>query len=83
MKFQSRRKSRAKPLRWRALYPSSGGPLYRSGSVVLRKYVSAELSQTGEKESSLGERNRCKGVRHVEMVTGRAELMLCFMEAWI
>ncbi|KAL9584189.1 MAG: hypothetical protein Q9212_002280, partial [Teloschistes hypoglaucus] len=79
----SRRKSRAKPPRWRTLYPSSGGPPYRSGLVVLQKYVSAELSQTGEEESCLGERKRCKSVRHVEMVTGRAELMLCFMEAWI
>lgn len=33
--------------------------------------MSAELSQTGEEEAS-GERERSKGVRHDERVTGRA-----------
>jgi hypothetical protein len=44
--------------------------------------VSAELSQTGEEESS-GERERSKGVRHDERVRARAGRVLCFMEAWI
>ncbi len=44
--------------------------------------MSAELSQTGEEESS-GERERSKGVRHDESVTGRAGWVLYFVEAWI
>lgn len=40
------------------------------------------MIQTGEEESS-GARERSKGVRHDERVTGRAGWVLCLMEAWI
>lgn len=53
---------------------------------MLRRYVRAELSQTGEDDEDWGLEagvDRSKGVRHVDRLTGRAGRVLCLIEAWI
>jgi hypothetical protein len=79
IKSQDSRRSRGNPPRRCEIRPNAGGAARLDGSLVLRREVRDELSQTGELNgpSSLSSfpgrwSSRSNGVRHVARVTGEA-----------